>query len=70
MLEVDDCYRSRAEQGGQGVVSNAILNRVVKTGIIKKVAHEQKLRGEGVSHVDAWENAFQAERKASAKVLR
>lgn len=59
---------SRARGPRDGQQHNLI--RVFKVGTNKKVAYEQRLRSETISHVDVWGKAFQAEDRASAKALR
>lgn len=45
----------------------AILNRVIKTVKIGKVAFEQKPEGEGVIHVENWEKNFSGREKTMCK---
>ena len=50
MLE-DKCY-GKKKYSGEGVFGKAaILNVMIRVGMIEKVASEQTLEGEGMSHV-------------------
>ena len=66
-------WTRRKDRAGkcEGWGRDAILNGVVRIGLIEKVNFEQKF--EEVEEVDLWISggrAFQAEGTASAKVLR